>query len=240
MKVPQLFNIVRGRRPAPGSSPGTLMVHPDADPPVIEVMRYGIGLCEVHKVTTVDEIKALLGEYHVTWIDIDGLADVDLIRQIGELFGMHRLAIEDVVNLGQRPKTEDYGDSLFVISRMPHLLEDGLWIEQVSFFLKGDVLVTFQEKGGDCWNPVRDRLRQDRGLIRQEGSDYLLYALLDSVTDSYFPILEHFGDAVEDLNDRIMEHPDPSEIRDMHRIRIASWSTRIRARSATCIASARN
>jgi magnesium transporter len=220
MKAPQLFNIVRGRRrPAPGAAPGTLIVNPDAEQSEIHVVRYGPEAVDERQVTTIDEVKSLLGQHKVTWINVDGLGDIDLIRQIGELFDMHRLAIADVVNITQRPKTEDYGEALFVISRMPHMLDEGLWIEQVSSFLRGGVLVTFQEKGGDCWGPVRERIRQNRGLIRQEGADYLLYALLDSVTDSYFPILEHFGDAVEDLNDRIMEQPDPSEIRDMHSIR---------------------
>ena len=219
MKAPQLFNVVRGRRAAPGDAPGTLVILPDAAPTVIDVVRYGPDKCDERRVTTTAEIQDLLGQYPVTWINVDGLADVELIGRIGELFGFHRLAVEDAVSMSQRPKAEAYDDFLLVVTRMAMLVSQEAVIEQVSFFLKDGVLVTFQEKGGDCWGPVRERIRLNRGLIRREGSDYLLYALLDSVTDAYFPILEHFGDKVEDLNDRIMEQPDPSEVRDMHRIR---------------------
>ena len=220
MKHPQLLTFFRGRRTPVGAPPGTLLDNPDAQMPcVITVMRYGAAGLDEKIIERADQIPPLLGSYHVTWINIDGLADLELIRQVGEIFDLHRLALEDVVSVTQRPKAEDYGDFLFVVTRMPKLVNRELDIEQVSMFLKSGVLITFQEKPGDCWNPVRERIRASRGLLRQNGADYLMYALLDSVTDSNFPILEEFGDRVEALNDRIMEQPDPSELREMHEIR---------------------
>ena len=221
MKKPHLRNFFRGHRAPVGAVPGTLLLHPDAQPPVVTVTRYDLERVDTQIVKTVDEIKSLLSsDYRVTWINIDGLADIDLIAEMGELFGFHRLAMADVLNITQRPKSEDYGNFLFVINRMPSLTaEDEVAIEQISYFLKEGVLITFQEDVGDCWNPVRDRIRQGRGIMRQEGVDYLLCALLDSVVDAYFPILEHFGDKVEALNDRIMESAKPREMREMHMIR---------------------
>ena len=221
MKRPHLPNFFHGRRAPVGAVPGTLLLHPDAEPPVITVTRYGPETHDTQCVKTADEIKALWQEgYPVTWINIDGLADLELITAIGDMFDFHRLAVADVLNVTQRPKSEDYGNFLFVINRMPSLNGgDEVEIEQISYFLKEGVLVTFQEAVGDCWNPVRDRIRQGRGIIRQEKADYLMYALLDSVVDAYFPILEHYGDKVEALNDRIMDHADPKEMREMHKIR---------------------
>ncbi len=221
MKRPQLSNFFHGHRAPVGAVPGTLLLHPDAQQPVITVTRYDLERVDTQIVKTIDEIKALMnGDYRVTWINVDGLADLHLITDMGDLFGFHRLAMEDVLNITQRPKSEDYGDFLFVINRMPSLnANDQVAIEQISYFLKKGILVTFQEDVGDCWNPVRDRIRQGRGIIRQEDSDYLLYALLDSVVDAYFPILEHFGDKVEALNDRILERANPREMREMHMIR---------------------
>ena len=221
MKKANLTSFFQGDRVPVGAGPGTLLLHPDAEPPVITITRYGPEKVDTQYVATADEIKRLCGEgYPVTWINIDGLADLDLITAIGDMFDFHRLAIEDVLNITQRPKTEDYGNFLFVINRMPALNgDDEVEIEQISYFLKEGVLVTFQEAVGDCWNPVRERIRMARGIIRNEKADYLLYALLDSVVDAYFPILEHYGDKVEALNDRIMDHADPREIREMHKIR---------------------
>ena len=211
MKRPHLPNFFHGARAPVGAVPGTLLLHPDAQPPVITVTRYDLERVDTQIVTTTEEIKALMDDaYRVTWVNVDGLADLHLITDMGELFGFHRLAMEDVLNITQRPKSEDYGDFLFVINRMPSLnASDKVAIEQISYFVKKGILITFQEDVGDCWNPVRDRIRQGKGIIRQEDSDYLLYALLDSVVDAYFPILEHFGDKVEALNDRILERANP-------------------------------
>jgi magnesium transporter len=221
MKRPHLPNFFHGHRAPVGAVPGTLLLHPDAEPPVVTVTRYGPDAVDTRCVTTAEEIKALWSEGHpVTWINIDGLADLHLVTAIGEMFDFHRLAMGDVLNITQRPKSEDYGNFLFVINRMPSLNgDDEVEIEQISYFLRDGVLVTFQEAAGDCWNPVRDRIRQGRGIIRHEKADYLLYALLDSVVDAYFPILEHYGDKVEALNDRIMDRADPKEMREMHMIR---------------------
>ena len=221
MKSPRIRHSARSKRPPVGASPGTLVLHPDANPPVVSVMRYGPDKVDERSVKNAAGIKALLDDgYRVTWINIDGLADIELMKAIGDMFGFHRLALEDVLNITQRPKTEDYGTFLFVVNRMPGIAPDGtLEIEQISYFLKEGILITFQEDVGDCWSPVREHIRQNRGTIRDEGADYLLYALLDSVVDAYFPILEHFGDKVEDLNERIIEKAQRSEIREMHRIR---------------------
>jgi magnesium transporter len=216
-----ILNIFRGERAPPGAAPGTLVRAEDASPTQITVWRYGPDGVDERPVSCAADVKELLSEeYPVTWINVDGLADLDAIHTLGVIFDFHRLALEDVVSVSQRPKAEDYGDFLFVITRMPHYRRgEEIDIEQVSFYLKEGVLITFQEKAGDCWNQVRDRIRQHRGLLRNQGADYLMYALLDSVADSYFPILEQFGDSIEELNDRIIAQAEPSEIHEMHEIR---------------------
>jgi len=149
---------------------------------------------------------------------VDGLGDAEVIRALGEVFGLHRLALEDVTSPHQRAKVEQYGEDIFIVARMPSLAE-GLETEQVSFFLGKNFLVSFQEKVGDCFDPVRDRIRHARGRVRQAGADYLAYALFDAIVDAYFPIVEQYGEKVEALEDQLMANPGRQVAGRIHQIK---------------------
>ena len=182
------------------------MRDPTAAAPVVRAILYGPDQIEELAVTDVDELRPLIGRQPVMWVNVDGLGDVELIRRLGELFGLHRLALEDVVNTHQRPKVEEYADHIFIVTKIVHE-EPALATEQVSMFLGRDFLLTFQEDVGDCFDPVRERLRNDRGRIRGAQADYLAYALLDAAIDEYFPVLERYGELVERLEDDVMAEP---------------------------------
>jgi magnesium transporter len=145
----------------------------------------------------------------VTWLNINGLHDTELIRQVGEGFGLHALVLEDIVNTGQRPKMEEYDEYLFFVLKMMRYDEKAGEIrsEQLSMVLGKTFIITFQEKPGDVFEPVRDRIRKHRGRIRKVGIDYLAYALLDTLVDNYIIIIERLGEQIEDVENEILENP---------------------------------
>jgi magnesium transporter len=207
------------RRPGVfGAAPGTVHADPHAPQPVITVIAYGPDRFHEQQLASVDELTSLLNQAAVTWINIDGLGNADVIQQLGRTFHLHPLALEDVVNTHQRSKTDDFGDVLFCVARMvqgPPLVS-----EQISFFVTAKVVITFQEDvKGDSLEPVRERLRQNRGRIRHAGPDYLLYELLDAVIEGYFPLLEKYGDVLDDL-DREAPYPQIGrKLSEIHRLR---------------------
>jgi magnesium transporter len=153
-------------------------------------------------------------------VDIDGVGDAETVRRIADVFGMHVLAQEDVLNPTQRPKVELYGEHLFVVSRMLSIEEDRLASEQLSLFLGPGFVLTFQQqRPGDCLAGVRERLRKGLGRLRNQGADYLAWALLDAVVDGYFPVLEGFGERMDALEDGIVEHPASECIADIHQVK---------------------
>lgn len=206
---------------APGTSPGTLIVPPDAKPTKLRVIAYGPDRIEERVLTDPQEIVPLLGQWPVVWVDVDGLGDVSVLERLGSLFGLHRLALEDVLNLHQRPKAERYGEHLFLVARMPVAQESGaLETEQLSIFLGSNFLITFQERpGGDCFDPVRARLAGGKGRSRTSGPDYLAYALLDSVVDAYYPVLESCGDRLDELEEELFGRTPPGAARRVHQVR---------------------
>jgi magnesium transporter len=195
-------------------------------------MAYREGDVVEKTIQDLKEIRRFLQDWPVAWVNVDGLGDADTLRQLGEIFDIHKLALEDVVTVHQRPKVELYDGRLFIILRT---VEEGEKVEseQFSIFLGKNFVLTFQERPGDCLDPVRDRIRSGRGRIRQVGPDYLAYALLDAIVDHYFPLLEHFGDRLEALEDEILANPDSSTVahvhdmkRDLRILRGAAWPLR--------------
>jgi magnesium transporter len=208
----------RRRRTPPGAPPGTLVADPAAPKPVISAIAYGPQSFEERSEIAPDEIAALRGKHQFLWIDADGLGDIAVLQEIGRMFGLHNLALEDVVNVHQRPKIEDYEDHLFIVCRLAHG-NTPLETEQVSIFLGRDFVITFQERPGDSFGPVRGRLRQGRGRIREAGADYLAYTLLDAATDAYFPVLEELGERIDELEDVIMSDPAPDDVKRIHALK---------------------
>lgn len=221
------------RRRAPvGTAPGTLISHPDAAPPLIRAMAYGPDGLEEVEVADVAELATLRSRWPVLWVNVDGVGDASSVEAIGEAFGLHRLALEDVMNVHQRAKVEEYDDFLFAVSRIATLAER-LDTEQISLFLGEGWVLTFQERTGDCWELVRERLRSGRGRIRSRGADFLFYALMDAIVDHFYPILEEFGARMELLEEEVIEAPRRELVavihaarRDLLALRHVTWPMR--------------
>ena len=165
-----------------------------------------------------DELKEIaVGEEFkltntVTWINIDGLHDLSLIKEIGKTFDLHPLLLEDILNTGQRPKFEEFENCLFLVLKMLRYDKEKQMIlsEQLSMVLGDTFLLTFQEQPGDVFEPVRERIRKQKARIRASGIDYLAYALLDCVVENYVFIVERLGEQIEDIEEEILENADPA------------------------------
>lgn len=206
----------------PGSEPGTLIIEPDAKPSRIILIDYDEDNA-IRKVDiTPNACAPYIGTNTVSWMDIQGLGSETVLKQVGEIFNLHPLLLEDVVNVPQRPKLEDYNNQLLVISQMVRLKEDesGFDTEQVSFVLGKRYLLSFQEEElQDCFEIVRDRIRTSQGRVRKSGADYLTYLLLDTIIDGYFPVVEHYEDRIEALEDMIISDPDRDTMQEIYDVR---------------------
>ncbi len=196
-----------------GAPPGLLEPTPGAAPGKLHVIVYGPNHLEEGSPADATTLGALRSPGRVLWVNVDGVGDPELVRQVGESFGLHTLALEDVMNTEQRPKTEEYDFGLYVVARMPEEGGDGTKLEQLSVFIGSGFVLTFQERPGDCLDPVRERIRTAKGRIRRMSSAYLGYAILDAVVDAYFPVADHQGDRLDALEEAILSdrpHGDPA------------------------------
>jgi magnesium transporter len=186
-----------------------------AQPPVIHVIRFGHAGVEETRVETIDDALARLAPDSVTWINVDGLGDPAVFARLGERLGVHPLALEDVLNVPQRPKVERFDKLMFVILRMMRLeaspegtaaaVAPAVVDEQVSLFFGSDWLVTIQERSdGDCFGPVREAIRQARGRARDSGADYIAYLLTDAVVDAYFPVIDALAERMHELEEEAL------------------------------------
>lgn len=206
--------------------------NPDAHPSEFQLISYGAD--ETLERDDIDHatLSAARENFPVNWINVDGLSDQGAIRNLGEEFDLHGLALEDVTDVYQRPKADDYESLLFVVLRVP-TKSTRLRTEQLSLFVGDNFVLTFQESPGDWFDPVRDRIGDPRSRLRANGPDFLAYTLIDAVIDSFFPILEDLGEQLEDLEQDIMEDPRHEHIplihsirRDMLVVRRAVWPLR--------------
>ncbi|MES2475722.1 MAG: magnesium/cobalt transporter CorA [Verrucomicrobiota bacterium] len=209
------------RRPIPGSSPATLFPHlvdGKAVPPKITLIEYDRNTFEEREIADIGELAGHVDNRKVTWINIDGLGDVETLRKLGEMFHLHPLALEDVLNTGQRPKTEPYPEHLFIIAQMVYRNDQrAICGEQVSLFLGRNFLITLQEEQDyDVFNPVRERIRSGHGSLRKSKPDYLAYALMDSIIDHYYPVLEEFGTEIEELEEALLDKPSREMVHTLH------------------------
>lgn len=191
-----------------------LVAEPSAHPTTIEVFGYGPGGHEHKTACKLDDVETSRRAWPVIWVDVRGLADTELISRIGQLFGVHELSLEDVINVHQRPKAEDFTDHVFIVLRLPPDSSDTAG-EQVSLFAGKDFVLTFQEREGDCFDPVRTRIGASGRIIRN-GPDYLAYALIDACIDAYFPRLETLGERIEALEGEVMLAPSPAQVGELH------------------------
>lgn len=232
------------RHISPGTMPGLEGFADRHTPPPAGMIKYTVHDYgpESLNVYETDDLEGLCAQavpenVGVRWINVDGLHPY-VVQQFVDAHGYHTLAAEDTLHVPQRPKAENYDDHLFVVVRMMRLHGEHLSAEQVSMFLKGNLLVTFQEDDGDAhagdvWEPVRQRLTVQDSRLRRAGADYLLYALVDAVVDHCFPVLERFGDILEELEPAVIEDPSPKLIahiyaikRELAMLRRVLWPTR--------------
>ena len=211
----------RRRRAAVGSAPGVLRLPEDAPPPRIHVARFGADELEEGDLVDVSDLEDVRDGWPVVWIDVVGFGQGPELEALRERLGLHMLAIEDVVNVGQRPKVETYAEHLFIVTRMAHAdpVDGSASTEQVSLFLGQGWVLTVQEHEGDCFDAVRRRMREGSGRMRARGADYFAYALLDSIVDSYFPVLDGIGDHLEELEEIVLDDPGPETAQAIHRAR---------------------
>ncbi len=205
----------------PGSEPGTIMLDPKAIPSTIILTEYTPEKATRQFNVMPHDCEDCINNHNISWVDIQGLGTHEYLIKIAEIFKLHPLLLEDVVNVPQRPKIEDYKDKLLIIAHYvtPTYNEDGFVTQQVGFVLGKEYLVTFQEDKNDCFNPVGDRLKIAKGKLRTSGVDYLTYLLLDAIIDSYFPVLEDYGERIEDLEDRIILNPSKHTLQDVYDVR---------------------
>ena len=222
-----------------GLPPGSLIHTGESGagrPVTIRLMDYDQETIQEKQVQTVEECFPFRNQPTVTWIDIDGLHQVEHIKTLGDAFGIHPLVQEDILNVAQRPKFEDHQSYIYIVVKMLSYDDQLQRIdrEQFSLILGDNYVITFKEKaGGDVLDPVRERLRSGKRRIRRMGADYLAHALLDAVADYYFVVLEKFGDTVEDLEERALAHPRQEVLRHIQRakrdilfLRHAIWPLR--------------
>ncbi|MEX6508838.1 magnesium/cobalt transporter CorA [Jiella sp. M17.18] len=206
------------RRGAVGAPPGVLVADPQARPSVFSALGIGEGRSELRTGISLEEALAARKAWPLVWIDCTGLADIEDIQALGAAFGLHPLSLEDVVNTDQRPKCEVFDDLAFVVLRMVHSSEDGgeAESEQLSIFFGEGFVLTFQERPGDAFSPVRERIARGAPRILTGHGDYLAYALIDAVVDAYFPLVDAQTARIETLEDEIFADVDAVQVPELH------------------------
>lgn len=227
-----------GRQSNVGLAPGTL-VHvgeKKVEKVVIQAWIYNNEKLIEKELQTVEECQALKDQPGMNlWINVDGLDRIEVIEKLGKYFKIHPLTLEDILNTGQRPKMEDYESYIYTVLKMMLLdtKTEEIVIDQVSIIIGPRYILSFQEREGDVFDPLRERLKNPASRLRKNGVDYLAYGLIDAVIDNYFLILEHFGEKIEDLEDELVRNPAPGTLkiiqkykRDMILLRKSVWPLR--------------
>ena len=216
----QMMRYVKRPVKEPGASPGTIVPvgEKQAAPSRISIMEYDAQQLREQAPCTGEDVLKPLGSGSVRWINIDGLHDVALLEKIGAHFKIHPLTLEDIVNTGHRPKAEDYDGYAFMVFKMLYYdsRREHVEAEQISLVVGKGYLISFQENMGDVFEPVRERLRKGRGRIRNAGSDYLAYALIDAAVDHYFLVLETVAEKIGVLEEHLLSDPQPRMLQQLH------------------------
>ena len=203
-----------------GLPPGTLVYvgEKKVEKVIITVFNYDSEQYEEKELKSIEECFPYKDRPNVTWINIEGIHQAEIMEKIANHFGIHSLVMEDILNTGQRPKMDDMDDYVYVVLKMLNYNEDDDEIdaEQISIILGQNFVISFQEKEKDVFEPIRERIRKNKGRIRKKGADYLAYALLDSVVDNYFTILEKIGERIEFLEEELVENPSTKTLQEIH------------------------
>ncbi|MFH1598241.1 MAG: magnesium/cobalt transporter CorA [Patescibacteria group bacterium] len=189
--------------------------------PKITVIDYNTDNFSEKEVAQIEKVFPHKETETTTWINIDGIHNVELIKKIGQHFELHSLTLEDIVNTDQRPKLEDMEQYIFIVLKMMDFDPGQIKVanEQVSLILGRNYVISFQEKEGDLFDPIRDRILHNKGRIRKMGSDYLIYALIDVIVDHYFVILEKLGEKTDNLEEELLTNPSPKILDTIHNMK---------------------
>ncbi|MFB0555608.1 MAG: magnesium/cobalt transporter CorA [Phycisphaerae bacterium] len=173
------------------------------------------------QVTKIEECLKLKDTPTVSWINIDGIHDIELIEKLGKGFELHPLLLEDILSTGQRPKFEDYEKYIFIVLKMLSFSGENqsVEVEQVSLILGPNYVISFQERVGDVFDQIRERIRNSKGRIRKMGPDYLAYSLIDAVVDNYFVILEKLGEKIESMEEEVVGDPTEKTVQQIHTLK---------------------
>jgi magnesium transporter len=232
-----MVKLFRKTSKKPGLPPGTLIHTGEkkVEGVKISVIDYDETQIQEREAVSIEECLPFKEKPTVTWINVTGIHDVKIIEEFGTAFNIHPLLLEDIVHTDQRPKLEEFDESLFIILKMLSYDEanNELLSEQVSLILGSNFVISFQEREGDVFNPVRVRIKSSKGRIKKKGCDYLVYALIDAVVDHYFLVLEKYGEKVEILQEEVLSQPTPHTLeviqgikRDMIFLRKSVWPLR--------------
>jgi len=206
-----------------GLPPGTLMHIGDkkTEKTRITLIDYDEAQVQEKEIKNVEECFPFKDTPTVTWINIDGIHDVEVIEKIGKHFNLHPLLREDIANTDQRPKMEDFCDHIFVVLRMLEYdeVKKSIKSEQISLVVGSNFVISFQESTGDIFNPLRERIRTGKGRVRKTGADYLAYSLIDAIVDNYFIILEKIGERIEEIEEKLVTNPTPETLKIIHELK---------------------
>jgi len=182
--------------------------------------RYDEASLVEKEIYSVGELREEKEQPGVLWINIDGLQDVELLGEIGDLFGLHPLIVEDILNTDQRPKMEDFNEYIYIVLKNFHNhVDENLYMEQVSVVLGKNFVLSFQEKECELFTPIRERLRANRGKIRKTGADYLAHHLMDDIVDQYFILLEDIEEKIENLENDLVRQTTPAKLQAIHNLK---------------------
>ena len=210
------------RHPKIGAKPGTLVFDEHAPEPKVRAIRYGNGpeVYEDRQIENVEDLKAICDLDQTVWIDVQGFGDRNLIRNIADIFNIHPLALENIVNIPQRPNAQLYNEQYLIVARMVSLDADrNVQMEQISLLVGDNYVVTFQEFYGDVFDAIRSRISDAKSKIRSKGVDFLAYAIIDAVIDGYYPVVDSLGDKLDDLEVRILNEPTTDSLFDINATR---------------------
>ena len=207
------------KRSPVGASPGTLVADPNAAKTALTLTLISPESYEIIEDAGIEDVRQQRGKWPTMWVDCIGLGNIELIAEIGAVFDLHPLALEDTVNVGQRPKVDLFEDHAFVVVSM---IDDpgSNRYEQIATFFGEDFVITFQERKGDPFDAVRKRIHFSQpNRIRTRNADYLAYALIDAVIDSYFPIVDGVGDRIDRIEDEMLDATAKQQVRELHELR---------------------
>jgi len=218
-----LSKLLKKKSKKVGLPPGSI-VHignKRAEKTKITIVDYNEEQFQEKEVKTVKECCPYKEKPTITWINIDGVHEVKIIEELGKIYNFHPLILEDIVDTDQRPKIKDFGDYIFIILKMHYYDKENneIKIEQVSLIFGKNYVISFQEREGDVFDSIRERIRNNIGRIRKARADYLIYALMDGIIDNYFTILEKLGEETEDLEAKVIKDPVPANLQIIYKLK---------------------